>query len=220
MQRQLHFSRFVQLSSSIPDMERMQRYSVNKLAESSQLEDISLELKLFDGQASQVEPRQKYRDAAGLPDKLDAARKLTKEIHQATQLKRPLSPKSETFGNPTIGTTFDFDAQRDALEHVLSSHDLQYKDLFFSARGMRRVFFDQHDLWKVLESTLLREVRNRNTGASRKAGVKYLYMGLSIYLQHVGEDNIALTTAFNRFMDVEYHTLDVLSKWQICETFT
>lgn len=201
-------------------MERIQRYSVNKLAESSQHEDISLELKLFDGQASQVEPRQKYRDAASLSDLQDAARKLTKEIHQATQLKRPLPPKPDNRGNPSIGTTFDFDAQREALEYVLASHDLQYKDLYLSARGIRRVFANQHDLWKVLETTLLREIKLRNTGAPRKAGVKYLYMALSTYLQCVGEDNVVLDTAFKRFMDVEFHSLDVLSKWQVCETFT
>lgn len=200
-------------------MERFNRYAVNQKAESSQLQDINLELKLFEGQASQVEPRNKFRDAAGLPDKLDAARKLTDQINTATQLKKPLPPKSTSFDKPRIGAEFPEDGLLSALQHVLASSDLHYKDLFFCARGIHRLFHQHKDLWRVLESVLLREIKQRAAGGVQKTGVKYLYISLSIHLQCFGEDNVALLTAFNRFMDVQYHTLDVLSKWQICQTF-
>lgn len=213
------FSRIAQLTSSFPDMERFNRYAVNQIAESSQLQDINLELKLFEGQASQVEPRNKFRDAASLPDKLDAARKLTNQINTATQLKKPLPPKSASFDTPRIGAEFPEDGLRAALEHVLTSTDLHYKDLFFCARGIYRLFHQHKDLWRVLESVLVREIKQRAVGGVHKAGVKYLYMALSLHLQCFGEENVALLTAFNRFMDVQYHTLDILSKWQICQTF-
>jgi hypothetical protein len=200
-------------------MERLQRYSANFRAETSQLEDINLELKLFEGQASQVEPRQKYKDSASLPDKTDAARKLTRQINLATQLKKPLPQKSSESGQPNLGTNFSIEEQRLAVEHVLGSKHLEYKDLFLAARGISRVFSKQPDMWKVLEGAIARELRLRTGAKSTKPGVKYLYMAISTYLQNVSQENVAFSTAFKRFMDVQYHTLDVLSKWQICQTF-
>lgn len=200
-------------------MERINRYAINESAESSQLQDINLELKLFEGQASQVEPRHKYRDAASIPDKLDAARKLTQQINTATQLKKPLPPKSASLDSSRIGADFPESGLRAALESVLTSADLHYKDLFFCARGIHRIFHSQKDLWRVLQSVLLREIKLRASAPVHKAGVKYLYMALSVYLQCYGEENVALQTAFTRFMDVQYHTLDILSKWQIHQTF-
>jgi hypothetical protein len=200
-------------------MERLQRHSVNSQAESSQLEDINLELKLFEGQASQVEARQKYKDAASLSDKTDEARKLTKQANLATKVKKSATQISSGWGQSNMGTIFSIDDQRLAVEHVLGSKNLHYKDLFLAARGISHLFAYQPDMWKVLEGAISRELRFRTGNKSTKPGVKYLYMAISIYLQSVRQENIAFSTAFKRYMDVQYHQLDVLSKWQICQTF-
>lgn len=210
----------MQLSGSLPDAERIARYVSNAKADSSQLDDIDLELKLFEGQTSQVEPRNKYRDSATLEDKRDAARKLTKQINVSTLLKKPLQPVGNQAKHANLGGPLDSVAQRKAVIDTLSSSNLQYRDLFFAARGVNRLFHNHGDLWKILHQTILRELKLRNSGSQFKPGVKYLQMAISIYNQSVSEEDPVLQTAFKRFMDVQYHTLDILSKWQICETFT